>query len=96
MADWNCEAFEAEDIVKYGYMMIKRPPTSTKVRIKVCCIKIYKIYLLIIFMTIDIFQNTPQNHIHTCLIILYFCGCKYIAIYFHIQHQTMLGMYLCN
>lgn len=34
MADCNCGAFEAEDIVKYGYMMIKRPPTSTKVRIK--------------------------------------------------------------
>lgn len=27
--------FEAGDIVKYGEMMIKRPPTHAKVRIKV-------------------------------------------------------------
>lgn len=36
MAEYNIYGvFEAEDIIKYGYMMIKRPPTSTKVRIKV-------------------------------------------------------------
>ncbi|KAJ7379275.1 hypothetical protein OS493_017788 [Desmophyllum pertusum] len=34
MADCNYGVFEAGDIIKYGYMMIKRPPTSTKVRIK--------------------------------------------------------------
>lgn len=35
MAEYNIYGvFEAEDIIKYGYMMIKRPPTSTKVRIK--------------------------------------------------------------
>lgn len=36
MAEYNIYGiFEAGDIIKYGYMMIKRPPTSTKVRIKV-------------------------------------------------------------
>jgi len=36
MAGYNIYGvFESEDIIKYGYMMIKRPPTSTKVRIKV-------------------------------------------------------------
>lgn len=36
MADSNnFRGYEAEDIIKCGYMMIKRPPTSGKVRIKV-------------------------------------------------------------
>lgn len=36
MAGYNIYGvFESEDIIKYGCMMIKRPPTSTKVRIKV-------------------------------------------------------------
>lgn len=47
MAD--CGAFEAEDIVKYGDMMIKRPPTSAKVRIKVSLCFIPNMRYIILF-----------------------------------------------
>lgn len=44
MVDVNSQGiFEAGDIIKYGYMRIKRPPSSTKVRIKVS--EVQRLYL---------------------------------------------------
>lgn len=68
MADCNSGAVQAEDIVKYGYMMIKRPPTSTKVRIKVCFI-------------INISFN-PFLSQHTCLNLMSNDLTVYSVIYF--------------